>query len=161
MRNNTSLKGVNVSTETDDACEGPGKPECSNKCASSALQAMEALEVVRQFKHKHHELAQLSDGMSNPVCTSLQQLYASIPKYHCICPCHSKASSVSFASLFTVTAKNFHSWWWCQGHHLIKPLQSGVTLSGYRTCQCMWLCLSSKQTVYLKKDNALSLVVTS
>lgn len=65
-RNNTSLTGVNVSTETDDACEGLGKPECCKKCASSAFQAMAALEV-KQVKHKHCQLAHLSDGMCNPV----------------------------------------------------------------------------------------------
>ena len=41
---NTYLTGVNVSTETDDVCEGFGKQECHNKCASSAFQAKAAQE---------------------------------------------------------------------------------------------------------------------
>jgi hypothetical protein len=41
--NNTYLTGVNVSTETDDVCEGLEGPEGSNKCASLAFQAMAAL----------------------------------------------------------------------------------------------------------------------
>lgn len=41
--NNVHLTGVNVSIETDEVCEGFGRPECRNKCVSLALQATTAL----------------------------------------------------------------------------------------------------------------------
>lgn len=50
--NNTYLTGVNGGIETDDGWEGFRRPECCNKCASSAFQATAALGGKAGHTHR-------------------------------------------------------------------------------------------------------------
>lgn len=108
MRNNTSLTGVNVSTETVDAVKAQGSQSAVTNVQTQLSRPWQPRMEVKQGKRKHRQLAQLSDGNVQPSeCTHLPCLCVLTNMDVTATPEHFQCS---FGSIFTVTASNFCSW---------------------------------------------------